>query len=296
MSLARKIAVTGARGMLGTAILNRFSDDFNIFATSRTKGLCKNNIHWKLFDLLDSEKLTAWLIKNKPDVVIHCAAMVNVDECEKEVKRAEALHVNTTKLITETISAWNARLVYISTDAVFDGKKIGFYAEIDKPCPLSIYGRTKYQGEVATLNASENNLVLRTTIFGNQKISGRISFADWLLDSLQNQKRLTLFTDVEFTPIHVSHFSDILFRILTCRTEVKGLFHLSGSTKLSKYDFGLQLAQQLNLPTSHILQSTLEQANLLALRGKNMTLSNEKLSLLMNIKFPTARDGIMCLK
>lgn len=291
-----KVAITGASGMLGAAILDRFSDHFQVFATSRSKGLCRNNITWTLFDILDQEKLTHWLIQDKPDVVIHCAAMVNVDECEKEITKAEALHINTTKIIADTIAKWQGRLVYISTDAVFDGKKLGFYTETDQPNPLSVYGRTKYLGEIEALNTSKNNLVLRTTIFGHQSIPGRSSFADWLLDGVQNQKQLTLFADVEFTPIHVTHFSDILFKLLTSYPEIKGLFHLSGSTKLSKYDFGMQLASKFGFSIENISPSTLAQANLLALRAKNMTLSSKKLAKLLNRQFPSAQAGMACLK
>lgn len=296
MSLLDKVAVTGASGMLGTAILDRFAGFCELYPTSRTRGLCGDRINWSLFDLLDQTSLVTWLTKHKPKIVIHCAAMIAVDECEKEPAVATTLHKDIVSLIASTISEWNGRLVYISTDAVFDGRLDRAYTEDDQPKPLNVYGRTKLLGEIATLNASSNNLVLRTTIFGWSRTGSRRSFAEWILDGLAKKLPLVMFNDVNFTPIHVGHVADIIYLILTFNPNLSGLFHLSGETELSKYEFAIKLANEFGLSTEGILPSSIDSANLIAVRSKNMTLSNAKLAVAMNKELPTVQSGLAYLK
>lgn len=291
-----KVAVTGASGTLGTAILRELSDNCQVYATSRTHGLTGKNIEWDLFDLLDHSKLIAWLQKNKPDVVIHCAAMVDVDACEKNNVSAMTLHAEIPQLISSVIANWRSRLVYISTDAVFDGQKDGLYVEGDSVNPLNVYGGTKLLGELATLNASPDNLILRTTIFGRQHKGTRIFFADWVLNGLMNKQTLTLFNDVYFTPIHVVHFAKILYQIICIYPALSGLFHLSGSEKLSKYDFAMRVAQAFRLPSVHLASASIDRSELLARRAKNMSLSNEKLSRLLRVTLPSVGQGIELFK
>ena len=127
-----KIAVTGASGMLGTALIYKFRDLYRVYATARSQGLIKKNVYWHCFDLTDLERLESWLLKTKPDVVIHCAAMVNVDECEIKEDLAYQLHVKTTEIIANFLNNHNGRLIYISTDSVFDGFTKKKYSEEKK--------------------------------------------------------------------------------------------------------------------------------------------------------------------
>ena len=118
-----KIAITGASGMLGTALLSELSSNQKIFATARSEGINNNNIIWRCFDLLDTARLKQWLFDVSPDVVIHCAAMVDVEKCESQVDIAYELHAHTTKIISSFLKSNFGYLIYISTDSVFDGLK-----------------------------------------------------------------------------------------------------------------------------------------------------------------------------
>ena len=132
-----RIGITGASGMLGTELVTYLSKSYKVFATSRSKGAEGKNIEWDCFDLTDITLLNKWLYKIRPDVVIHCAAIVNVDLCEESVDLATQLHVETTKVMSDYLDCNNARLIYISTDSVFDGKKQGSYRESDIVSPLN---------------------------------------------------------------------------------------------------------------------------------------------------------------
>jgi len=288
----RKIAITGASGMLGTAMLDCFAKVHSVFATSRSQGLSQTNIKWDMFDLLDFDVLMQWLNHIQPDVVIHCAAMVNVDACENQIDLARRTHAGTTEVISNTISKWGGRLIYISSDGVFDGNKKEIYIENDMPNPLSVYGQTKYEGEKVVLN-NEKGIVLRTNIFGwNPK--NNFTFAEWILKALIEKKQLNMFTDVFFTPIHVSHVADTVLKLLN--TDLSGIYHITGNTLLSKYEFALRMASAFELSTDKILSSSIDEAGLVAKRPKNMALSNEKLSNALGCNFPTVDDGLDYLR
>jgi dTDP-4-dehydrorhamnose reductase len=288
----KKIAVTGAAGMLGSALLDYLAARHTLHATSRQIGYQREGIEWEPFDLLYTDRLSGWLDRIRPDAVIHCAALVNVDVCEQEPELAAAVHIASTAVIAETISRWQGHLVYISTDSVFDGTKQGLYDEGDEPAPPNAYARTKLGGELAALGACRAT-VLRTNIFGWTR-SGRLSFAEWVLKGLVTQTKLTMFTDVQYTPIHVSHLAGLVDQIVS--SDIHGLFHASGDSVLSKYDFAIRMAEIFGLSAHCVEPISVDSSGLAARRPKNMALSNARLSLALTRSVANADAGISLMK
>lgn len=283
-----RVGITGAGGMLGMALVHTLSSHFAVFAAGRAIAPYPGDATWDHFDLHDRNSLRAWLLNRRPHVVIHNAAIVNVDSCEKRFDEVSYIHSGVIPVIADTIAQWQGRLVYISTDAVFNGQKTGPYSELDEPCPLNAYGLTKLHGERATLETS-GGLVLRTNIFGWSP-NDRISFAEWLLKGLVEQSDLKLFTDVFYTPIHVCHLAQIVADLI--RNHQTGLLHATGSTELSKHEFGMLMAATFGLETSRVRQTSVDAAGLAALRPKNMALSNGKLRGVLGRPIPGAPNGI----
>ena len=155
---------------------------YEILATSRNIGLLHKNIKWDCFNLTDKNLLESWLNTYKPDLVIHCAAIVNVDFCEENINLTKDLHLETTRTIANYMQFSGGRLIYISTDSVFNGKKTTPYSEIDNTDPLNVYAQTKLEGEQITLSI-KNSLVLRTNIIGWTD-KHKTSFFEWLLENL----------------------------------------------------------------------------------------------------------------
>ena len=187
--------------MLGSSLVNYLSKFHDVFATSRSKGIEGKNIEWSCFDLTDIVLLDNWLNEVNPDVVIHCAAIVNVDACEDEVELATNLHVKTTKVIANYLDTNNGRLIYISTDSVFDGEKQSAYRESDLVSPLNVYAKTKLMGESLVLSMKKG-LVLRVNIVGCTG-KNRVSFAEWMFNCLNDNIPMNLFYDVYFSPLNV---------------------------------------------------------------------------------------------
>lgn len=286
------VIVTGAAGMLGTAVIDNLRNYFHVVATDFYKGYAPANVRWHEVDLCDSKRLREWLRNENPDVVVHCAAIVDVDACEKDPALAEALHVATTRNIANVLSGWDRKLIYISTDSVFDGLKKGLYGENDLVNPPNVYALTKYKGELET-QKTDRGLVLRTNIFGWSKAE-RISFAEWILKNLVEHKQIRMFTDVMYSPIHVSHLSDIIVQVIN--NDICGLYHAGGGTSLSKHAFALRMANIFGLDTESIIAGTIDDVELEAARPKNMALSCVKIQKEWGITLPDVNAGICLMK
>ena len=287
-----RIGITGASGMLGTALVSHLSKRHDIFATSRDKGAEGQNIEWDCFDLTDVSLLNDWLTKTKPDMVIHCAAIVNVDACEDNVEMATRLHVEAPEVIASYLDANSGRLIYISTDSVFDGRKQGSYNETDLVSPLNVYARTKLMGEQPVLSMA-NGLTLRTNIIGWTQ-EGNTSFAEWMIGSLIDNTPLNLFYDVHFSPLHVDELSLIIENII--ERPVYGLYHCASSDSISKYDFGVQMAKVFGLSDSNINRASVEDMDFKAERPKNMALDSGKLAGKLKRDISSAIDSIKLMK
>jgi dTDP-4-dehydrorhamnose reductase len=287
-----RIGITGASGMLGTALASHLSKSHQIFATSRNKGVEGQNIEWDCFDLTDTALLNQWLEETRPDIIIHCAAIINVDACEDSVEIATRLHVETTKIMANYLDTNNGRLIYISTDSVFDGKKQDPYSEGDVPNPINAYAKTKIAGEKATLSI-KNGLALRVNIIGWTQ-EGRASFAEWMLRRVINNTTLNLFYDVYFSPLHVDKLSLIVERII--EDPIYGLYHCASSDSISKYDFGVQMTKIFRLSVSNINRVSVESMNFQADRPKNMALDSGKLANKLKYDMPSAIDSIKLMR
>jgi dTDP-4-dehydrorhamnose reductase len=286
------IGITGASGMLATALIERLHSEYRIYATSRSKGVEKDQVSWQCFDLLDDRRLKSWLVGNNLDVIIHCAAIVKVDQCEKKPDIAENLHYRSTKIIADHFQKNEGQLIYISTDSLFDGKKITLYTEKDKTNPLNAYAKTKLLGEKPVLKL-KNGLVLRTNIIGRGN-NKNLTFAEWVVEGLIEKKAFTLFNDVFFSPLHVNDLADIIVQLIKKKTT--GLFNAVSSNSLSKYEFGLKVADIFNIKDKVIIKGSIRDKKLIAKRPCNMGLSSNKLSAVLNKRMPSIERSIQLLK
>jgi dTDP-4-dehydrorhamnose reductase len=287
-----RIGITGASGMLGTALVARLSKSYKVFATSRSKGIEGQNIEWDCFDLTNIILLNGWLHRVEPDVIIHCAAIVNVDLCEESIGLATALHVETTQVMADYLDCNNGRLIYISTDSVFDGKKQGAYSESDLVTPLNVYAETKLMGE-RVLKSIDNGLVLRTNIVGWAQ-ENSASFVEWLLKGLIDNAPLNLFHDVYFSPLSVYDLSHIIEEII--ENPIFGLYHCASSNSISKHDFGKKMAEIFQLSDSSINKVSIDSMGFKAKRPKNMVLDSGKFVKDVGHEVPTVLETIISIK
>src|SRR5438046_1576848 len=181
--------------MLGGALIDVLQARHEVFATGRQTGYAPPGVTWDVFDLLDAKRIEQWVERSRLNVVVHAAAIVNVDLCERDPVMAERLHIGSTAVLARAVAARGGRMIYVSTDSLFDGRQDQPYIESDPPRPLNTYARTKLAGESAALQAP-GTVVLRTHIVGWSR-HDRPSFADWVVRGLVEQNPLRMFTDVD---------------------------------------------------------------------------------------------------
>ena len=223
----------------------------------------------------------------KPNIVINCAANTDIDFLEKNPDIAYAINANAVKNIAKISNDYDFKLIQISTDSVFDGKR-GMYVETDSTNPINIYAQSKLYGEEFVKKYSKNYLILRTNFYGYNN-EGK-HFFNWILSNLKNNKPIIGFDDIIFNPLEVSNLSKIILEISLSRHV--GIFHLSSNEFFSKYQFALKIAEHLGKNKDLIKKGSIEDIDLPAKRPKNTTLNNEKLKRILYTPITTLDDWL----
>lgn len=275
--------------MLGKDVFDYFSEfsQYAVFGLYRNELQAHDNMQQNIFhiDVSNERELAECLQMIKPEIVINCAAVVNVDKCETDWPYALKVNGEVTTMIAR--SCPDIKYVYISTDSVFDGKK-GNYSETDVVCPLNNYARSKLQGELNTAKMFEKHLIVRTNIFGFHAGRGS-SLAEWALEELQKGNKIVGFTDVYFNPVYTKQLAVVLKQLI--ESNFLGTINIASRSHVSKYAFLTQLAGTFQINERLIEEQSLDNSSFQAMRPKNTTLSTNKLEVLLG-DVPDLDEGI----
>lgn len=282
-----RILVTGASGLLGINLAMEAAKQHEVFGVVNTHTLSETPFHSIESNLLGQDSFAEIFEKVKPDWVIHCAALANLEDCEADPALAELLNAELPGEIAR-VTAGRARLTHISTDAVFDGTQAGM-TEDDEPEPHSVYARTKLTGEWAVMEADPDAIVARVNLFG-WSLKGKRSLAEWFFYNLQAGKAVKGFTDVMFCPMLANDLADVLIQM--ANKQLSGLYHVVGSACISKYDFGVAVARECGLDEKLITPVSVQDFGLTVTRAKNLCISNEKLAKDLNSSIPGFSTGL----
>ena len=283
-----RILVTGASGLLGLNLALEVAKEHNVFGTVKDHAITTDAFTVHQTDLLVPGAVERLLDKTQPDWVIHCAALANVDACEANPALARQLNSELPRKLATHVGRGGARLVYVSTDAVFDGQR-GDYTEEDIPNPLSVYAQTKLEGEQAVAETNPGAIIARVNLFG-WSLTGKRSLAEFFFYNLSAGKRVMGFTDVYFCPLLVNVLAHIFIKMLA--SDLSGLYHVVSRDCLSKYDFGMMIARRFSLDEGLITPSSVEQAALKAARSPKLTLRTDKLTRDLGQFPPSLSTGI----
>ena len=225
-----RILVTGVSGLLGINLAHETMRTYDIVGVDRGKLVNAPFKIWKA-DLLDPGAVDAILNSVRPNWLINCAALADLEACENTPYLARALNTDLPAQMAKACRSRDISFAHISTDAVFDGEKDGFYTEEDSPNPLGVYSQTKLDGEHAVLDENKNAIVARVNFYG-WSLSGKRSLAEFFHHNLTNNKSMSGFTDVIFCPMFVNHTARILIKML--EKNLSGLYHLVVTQAMSK--------------------------------------------------------------
>jgi dTDP-4-dehydrorhamnose reductase len=281
-----KILVVGAGGQLGGKVSSlAISKGNEVYGGYRSRRPSSD-----LAGLFELDKTNETQVKKvfetiKPEAVVDTAALHNVDYCESHPGEANSVNVVGTRLLAEASRSFGAHFVYVSTDFVFDG--VGApYDEQHAPNPLSVYAKTKLEGEKAALDSNPgNSSVVRPAVIYSWaraesnpgSSSGKpLNFGAWVVSQLEANKELNIVFDQVTSPTLADDLAGAIGALIVRR--VPGLFHAAGKTALSRYDFTVRIAKTLGLDESLIHGIPTSQLRQAAKRPLNSSLISDKIT------------------
>ena len=283
-----KVYLAGAASFFSSYFTKHYRNNFHLSGSYR---YTKPNNHVKLFKQIDTHNLNEikkHLEKERPDILINTIALTSIEECEINQNQAYQSNVVIPEILAGICNELDIKFIQISTDMLWDGSKL-YYQESDEPNPLNFYGKTKKKSEKKVMHNNSDALVIRTNFFGRSYAKNN-SFSDFIINNLNRNQEINLFEDVFYTPIHISYLSNIMMSL--AYSSENGIFNVSSSERLSKYEFGLKIADIYNLNNRLINACSISSRTDLVIRPNEMSISNEKLTSKMEINIPCIQDQL----
>lgn len=251
-----KILVTGANGLLGqklTTLLDKKPEIKTIATARKPVSYPLTNSEFQILDVTDRNQTEKVIFEVKPDVVIHTAAMTQVDQCEMEREACWNANVIGVENLVKACEKANAFLVHVSTDFIFDGT----YGPLDEtaiPKPVNYYGESKLAGEKAVMNSKLNWAILRTVlVYGITEDMSRSNIVLWVKKNLEEGKTINVVNDQWRTPTLAEDLAMGCY--LAAIKKAKGVFHISGEKMMTPYDIAMETADFFGLDKSLIKQT-----------------------------------------
>jgi dTDP-4-dehydrorhamnose reductase len=254
--MEKKLLLTGSNGMLGRQLVERLLADTSYQVLATGKGPCRlpfesdSRFSYHELDITDGVALTDFILRERPDSIVHAAAMTQPDPCELDPIGCWKVNVTATRFLVDAAAEAGSHLVYISTDFVFDGEA-GPYVETDFPAPVNYYGTSKLAAEKAVQEAAPHFCILRTVLVYGKALEGiRPNLVSWVRESLEKRVSIRVVSDQWRTPTYVDDLARAVLLALACRA--RGVYHVSGKDGLSPYDMALRVAAVMGIDASGI--------------------------------------------
>ena len=278
--MTTKVFITGGSGLLALnwALAIRESHAVTLCLHERMISLA--GVQTQKMELEPVEDLVRTFDDARISMVVHAAGFTNVEKCEAKPDLARHTNVELAGNVAKACAKLGLPLIHISTDHLFSGE-IPMLAESSPVTPVNVYGRTKAEAELHVLEAHPLALLIRTNFYG-WGTSYRRSFSDVIIEALRSGKDLNLFTDVFYTPILVDTVAIAAHDLID--TKVTGIVNIVGDERISKYEFGIRIAEEFGLDAGLIKPGLLADQVALVQRPYDMSLSNQKISKLLGRK------------
>jgi len=273
----KNILVLGAKGMLGHDVVAALKDDFDVAALDIEE-----------VDVTNLESVRKVLQKESPKVVINCTvACANADRAEKEKELAFKVNAEGVRNLAKVCKELEAKLVHYSSDYVFNGKKDQPYDEADHPDPLSVYGKSKLQGEDHLKKILDDYIIIRTSwLFGEH---GR-NFVKTILKLASEKDELKIVNDQIGSPTYTKDLANATKKLIDL--DAKGTFHIAATDCCSWFEFAKEILETVGIRAVEVEPIASDELNLPARRPKNSRFNCEKFEKLTNHKMPKWRDSL----
>lgn len=279
-----KWLITGCSGLLGANACHILRNGNQIVGVSRGSFNMQGIEHYSLS--FSGKEMGDILRVEKPDVILHCAAMTNVDLCEGDKEIALDVNAYAPFELAKRAQEYGAKFVFISSDAVFDGKKVEPYSEGDPTCPINVYGASKALAEELIINI-DSALILRTNMYGFNYQSKK-SLSEWVVSSLSDGVAIRMFDDVLFSPLLANSLVEAIVHLV--HEEASGIVHVGSSNNMSKFDFGSEISSHLGV-YGLIDACSVDDFDFRARRSHNMALDTS-FAKSLGLSLPTIEDDL----
>jgi dTDP-4-dehydrorhamnose reductase len=277
-----KILITGVGGMLGWALVNNLSREYEVKGIDIQDG-----------DITDQSAITKIIKDYRPKIIIHAAAYTDVDGSELNRQRSFAVNAKGTESVSLASKEINAVLFYISTDYVFDGQKKKPYIETDLPHPINIYGQSKLAGEKIIQSLLDKYFILRTSwLFGPK---GK-NFVTTILNKAEEDKVLKIVSDQLGSPTYTLDLARVINALIANidfgdSASIYGIYHITNSGSCSWYEFAKKIIslRQLNI---QVLPISSQESKRPAQRPKMSVLDNAKLKAVFNLSLRPWQEAL----
>ncbi len=284
-TIKEKVILLIGKGFLGTKIVSVFSQKGIKIITAGIE----DKVDYSL-DITDEQSMIYLFKDLNPDIVFLAAGITNVDLCEVEQENAIEVNIEGTRNVVDACRAFNSKLVFFSTDYVFDGIK-GNYTEKDKVNPINFYGKTKVQGE-QIVQGLEGHLIARVSaLYGFNSEKDKKTFVVYALEQLKQNKEITAANLIN-CPTLIDDIAEAIHFML--EKNFSGTFHLTGSEACSKKDLLLKICKVFDLNSSLVKEVSLIQ-KWKAKRPVNTSLDITKIQL-HGIKMSSVEEGLIRMK
>lgn len=291
-----RILVTGSNGLLGQKLLHTLNGETRqlIGIDLTGKSFIKDVPHeYRRLDLTDKKALVEAVIGIEPQVIVHTAAMTAVDKCEMEKELCWNINVTATDNVITAAKKVSARVIFISSDYIFDGKK-GPYKEEDLPNPVNYYGRSKLAAENILRGSGLDFAIIRTIVLYGIGIDVRASFVTWLLEQLRARKSVRIVNDQWGNTTIVDDLAAAIDR--TIALQRKDILHVAGHDYLTRYEFALKIADFFELNRKLIIPIPSSALRQPARRPKRSGLEVDRAESELYMSFRTVEESLTLYK
>jgi len=292
--LNKRILITGGSGTLGGNLAKILSDFYDVYATYYENSFKMSKVKTFKLNIINKKEVIEKIEIINPKIIIHCAAMTYITACERMPELAFEVNVEGTQNICNAAKLISAKVIYISTDHVFDGRS-GYYSEYDVPNPINIYGKTKYLGEALIRESNLDYNIIRTCFYGFDIVNmSKYNFIMNLIDRLRRKKKVRAYKDIYFSPIFINNLVEAIMEL--CFRRINGIFHIAADERISHYDFVNLVADVFQLDHKLIKEDEFKNHRWSKLRGLDLSLNIDKAKKILKTRLLRIKSNLEFMK
>ena len=285
----KRLLITGGSGFVGGHVMSQARSKWDVFATYHDHPFSLTGAMPVPLNLGEEKQIETVIEKIQPEAIIHTAVMGDIDKCETDPEKTFHINATATEIIAELCATLECRLIYVSTDMVFDGERSD-YSETDETCPINVYGKTKLAGEKFVRSVCADYVIARSALIYGPPITGSSSFSERMKHVLEGGGVMKLFTDQYRTPILVQNLAQALLELVD--TSFNGTIHLGGANRIDRYSFGKRLVALKHFPEDQIKPVLMADVQMNAPRPRDVSLNTTKAKNVLNTKLLGYYEGL----